>query len=66
MKKRKIELGAFKVHSFVTSLKDDEAKKLKGGQLWESDLTCPQECTSDLNCTNPCQSAMDCTGYPGD
>jgi hypothetical protein len=52
-KEKKLKLDGLKIQSFVTELDEQRTEKVKGGNKWESALTCPAECPSEW-CSIPC------------
>ena len=52
-KKMKLNLKELKLNSFVTSLKNFQQEKVKGGEYTDYPCTEPP-CKSDTYCTQPC------------
>jgi hypothetical protein len=67
-KKLKLDLNGLKVNSFVTSLKNQDREKIKGGVDWTKFATC--SCAGDcytvhhLTCES-CNTEPECCGYSG-
>lgn len=59
---KKLSLTELKVTSFLTDLKGED---VRGGLLWESSPSCPQECDSGA-VSYPCTAVLECQNTADD